>query len=194
VSPQILVAGIGNIFLGDDAFGCEAVRLLAREPLPDNVVVVDYGIRGFDLALALAQPYAAFILVDAAPRGEAPGTLFVLEVDATGPASPPRETAVIEPHAMNPLKVLGAARAMGANPRNVFVVGCEPSSSTPDEEERMGLSAPVQASLSGAVALIHSVIDRITNLVNSPQGEQHGHVSKSSSDYGGGRSSAYGAA
>src|SRR5438128_1754175 len=86
----VLVAGVGNIFLGDDAFGVEVAQRLARRPLPAGVRVVDFGIRGLDLAYALLDPYEAVILVDAMPRGEQPGTLYVLEPDL-GPDSAPAE-------------------------------------------------------------------------------------------------------
>ncbi len=79
--PRILIAGIGNIFLGDDAFGSEVARRLAAQPIPDGVRVVDFGIRGFDLAYALIDGYDATILVDATPRGGSPGTLYLIEPD-----------------------------------------------------------------------------------------------------------------
>ncbi|MDQ3686285.1 MAG: hydrogenase maturation protease, partial [Acidobacteriota bacterium] len=55
--PRILIAGIGNIFLGDDAFGCEVAQRLSGRTLPDEVRVVDFGIRGLDLAYALMDGY-----------------------------------------------------------------------------------------------------------------------------------------
>ena len=103
-TPRILVAGIGNIFLGDDAFGVEVVNRLSRRALPDSVRVVDYGIRGLDLAYALLDDYDLVILVDAARQGEDPGTLYVLEPELTAadgdvPASLPDGRAWHEPHA-----------------------------------------------------------------------------------------------
>ena len=79
--PRILVAGIGNIFMGDDAFGVEVARRLSQRTLPAGVRVSDFGIRGFDLAYALQDGYETTILIDACPRGEEPGTLFVVEPD-----------------------------------------------------------------------------------------------------------------
>jgi hydrogenase maturation protease len=152
---QILVAGIGNIFLGDDAFGCEAVQRLAQQPTPDCVRVVDYGIRGFDLAFALLDPYDAFILVDALPRGGQPGTLYTLEIDSSDLEE---ANAGLEPHAMNPVTVLSMVQAMGGNPQNVYVVGCEPSLI---DEERMGLSEPVQAAVDEAVVMIQSLLQKL---------------------------------
>ncbi len=84
MNPTVLVAGIGNIFLGDDAFGVEVVRSLARRQLPEGVAVRDFGIRGFDLAYALLDPWSAVILVDALPRGEVPGTLLYDGAESRG--------------------------------------------------------------------------------------------------------------
>src|SRR5439155_18140778 len=123
--PRILVAGVGNIFLGDDAFGVEVAQRLARRALPDGVRVVDFGIRGLDLTYALLDGYAVVILVDALPRGGPPGTLYVLEVTDE---PPPAEDAgpLIETHNMDPVKVLRLAAAMGARVERLLVVGCEP--------------------------------------------------------------------
>jgi hydrogenase maturation protease len=158
-AQRVLVAGIGNIFLGDDAFGVEVARRLADRALPDGVRVVDFGIRGFDLAHALLDGDDATILVDATPRGGAPGSLYLIEpapaeLEADGVA------AAIETHAMDPLRVLRLAWAMGARPRRVLVVGCEPSPLTEDEYELgcMGLSPPVQAAVDQAVELVESVL------------------------------------
>src|ERR1700719_105979 len=105
-TTRLLIAGVGNIFLGDDAFGVEGAQRLARRPLPEGVRVVDFGIRGLDLAYALLDGYEAVVLVDAAPRGGRPGTLYVLEPEP-GPALPPGEGApLIEAHNMNPARVL----------------------------------------------------------------------------------------
>jgi hydrogenase maturation protease len=85
--PRVLVACIGNIFLGDDAFGVEVAQRLAGRGLPEGVRVVDFGIRGLDLTFALLDDYEAVILVDATPRGGDPGTLYVLELDGGEPSS-----------------------------------------------------------------------------------------------------------
>src|ERR1700736_5676334 len=87
--PRILIACVGNIFLGDDAFGVEVARRLAYHPLPPGVRVIDFGIRGLDLTYALLDGCEGPILVDAAPRGEAPGTLSVIQPDPIDQASLP---------------------------------------------------------------------------------------------------------
>src|ERR1700734_1751902 len=96
--PRILIAGIGNIFLGDDAFGSEVARRLAARPMPDGVKVVDFGIRGFDLTYALLDGSDATILVDATPRGGPPGTLYVIEPDPGEAREPEEADLLIQTH------------------------------------------------------------------------------------------------
>ena len=158
--PTVLVAGIGNIFLGDDGFGVEVVRRLASLKLPETVRVADFGIRGFDLAYALQDGYEATILVDACPHGEAPGTLYVIEPDLKVLDDPAAPQPAIEAHAMNPVTVLRTARAMNIEVKNVLVVGCEPDT-LGGEEGQMGLSAAVEAAVDEAVKLVESVVNRI---------------------------------
>jgi len=158
--PAILIAGIGNIFLGDDAFGVEVVRRLATANLPEVVRVADFGIRGFDLAYALQDGYETTILVDACPHGEAPGTLYVIEPDLKALDDPEAPQPVIEAHAMNPVSVLHMARVMNIEMKNVLLVGCEPETLGGDEGQ-MGLSAPVEAAVKEAVTLVKSLIEKI---------------------------------
>ena len=156
---RILVAGIGNIFLGDDAFGCEVARQLAQQSWPENVRVVDFGIRGFDLAYALLDGQDVTILVDATPRGEAPGTLYSIEPDLNELDELDLE-AIPETHGMNPLKVLKMVKAMGGEFKQILLVGCEPATFGP-EEGVMGLSGPVQAAVPEAVRIIESLIKQV---------------------------------
>jgi hydrogenase maturation protease len=158
--PTILIAGIGNIFLGDDAFGVEVVRRLATANLPGAVRVADFGIRGFDLAYALQDGYETTILVDACPHGEAPGTLYVIEPDLKALDDPEAPQPVIEAHAMNPVSVLRMARAMNIEMKSVLLVGCEPETLGGDEGQ-MGLSATVEAAVEEAVNLVKSLIETI---------------------------------
>jgi hydrogenase maturation protease len=160
--PGILVAGIGNIFLGDDAFGVEVIRRMAGLNLPASVRVSDFGIRGFDLAYALQDGYETTILVDACPHGQTPGTLSVIEPDLKVLDNPEAPQAAIEAHAMNPINVLRMARAMNIELKNILLVGCEPET-LGGEEGQMGLSAPVDAAVDEAVKLIESVVNRILN-------------------------------
>src|SRR5271154_1173089 len=159
---SILVAGIGNIFLGDDAFGVEVVRRLATRTLPVSVRVSDFGIRGFDLAYALQDGYETTILVDACPHGQAPGTLSIIEPDLKALDDPAAPHATVEAHAMNPMNVLRMARAMNIDVKNVLLVGCEPET-LGGEEGQMGLSPPVQGAVEEAVKLVESLIDKVMN-------------------------------
>jgi hydrogenase maturation protease len=156
---RILVAGIGNIFKGDDAFGVEVAQRLARRPLPAQVKVVDFGIRGIDLTYALLDGYDAAILVDAAQRGEVPGTVSIVRPDpppAQGVPAP--EAAFIEPHNLDPARVLALVAALGGGCRRVLLVACEPLDLGDEETGAMGLSAPVAAAVDEAVAAIERLV------------------------------------
>ena len=157
-AARVLVAGIGNIFMGDDAFGVEVARRLAERPLPAGVEVGDFGIRGIDLMYALGEGYDAAVFVDAVPRGEPPGTLSVIEPELE------EGEATIDAHGMDPVKVLSLARQVGSVPERILVVGCEPAvRMTGDEEEVVGeLSGPVRAAIDDAVGLVESVIRELT--------------------------------
>jgi hydrogenase maturation protease len=161
-TSSILVAGIGNIFLGDDGFGVEVAQRLAARDLPDGVTVADYGIRGYDLAYALVRGADHTILVDACPRGEAPGTVFVLEPDLAELDAPDTGPPVLDGHDLNPIHVLHLARSLGAVLKQIVVVGCEPVTLGPPEGH-MGLSQPVRAAVDEAVSLIHGLIERFRN-------------------------------
>jgi len=158
--PTILIAGIGNIFLGDDAFGCEVVKRLIARTWPENVRVVDFGIRGFDLAYALLDGYDVTILVDATPRGNEPGTVYTIEPELGELENIDAEGAMVETHGMNPMKVLGMVRAMGGQFKKIVLVGCEPATFGP-EEGQLGLSAPVEAAVDEAAKIVESLVTRV---------------------------------
>ncbi len=158
--PRILIAGIGNIFLGDDGFGSEVARQLAGRAQPDEVRVVDFGIRGFDLAYALLDGYEVTIFIDATARGGEPGTLYTIEPDLSELTEMGSQEAAVEPHGMDPMKVLRMVKAMGGEFKRILLVACEPLTLGP-EEGHMGLSEPVEASVGEAVRLIESLISEI---------------------------------
>jgi hydrogenase maturation protease len=154
---RVLVAGIGNVFLGDDAFGVETVARLAGRELPAGVEVGDFGIRGFDLAYALMDGYDAAILVDALPHGEPAGTLCVLEPrldDIDG-------AATLDSHAMHPMAVLAMVRRQGGTLPPTWIVGCEPGVVDPDGEGHMGLSEPVAGAVGAAADLVEALVRRV---------------------------------
>jgi len=159
-TKKILIAGIGNIFLGDDGFGVEVASRLANQSFPSGVRVTDFGIRGLDLAYALMDGYETTILVDAYPGEGQPGTLFVVEPDLNELNSVGTSPGFIEPHAMNPINVLRMAKSMGGELKQVLVVGCVPATLGP-EEGQMGLSETVAAGVDEAVKLIHSLVTRL---------------------------------
>lgn len=157
--PQrVLVAGIGDIFCGDDGFGVEVAARLGRQALPDGVDVVDFGIRSMDLAYALADCYDAALMLDAAPRGQPPGTLEVIE-----PELDPDAAVGLQAHGPDPVAVLHFASRLGPLPRRTLVVGCEPQDlgDPAGEDVHDGLSEPVQAALDDAVELVCSLIENL---------------------------------
>ncbi len=164
---SVLVAGIGNLLLADDGFGVEVARLLAQRELPPGVKVADFGIRGMDLAYELQEDYDAAVLVDAVPRDRPPGTLYVIEPDLDEPGGG------LDPHAMDPVRVLALARAIGTVPPRILVVGCEPAIVTPPDDETltMELSAPVRAATHAAVELVESLL---SDLLAAADGEERG--------------------
>jgi hydrogenase maturation protease len=157
MSGGVLIAGVGNIFLGDDGFGVEVARRLTaagqQDQLPGGVQVGDYGTSGMHLAYDLADHgYDTTILVDAAPRGETPGTLTVLEVRPEDRAelAATGGPQLFNAHGMQPEVVLGVLDMLGAEAGRILVVGCEPASL----DQGIGLSAPVAAAVDEAVALV----------------------------------------
>jgi hydrogenase maturation protease len=158
--PRILVAGIGNVFLGDDGFGVAVAERLSRHQLPAGVRVVDFGIRGIDLVHALQDNPDVAILVDAVPGDRPPGTLTVLEPEVSG-----EQAGGLEPHAMDPVSVLQTAARLGASPGRTLVVGCEPLTrmSGEDPDVVVELSPPVAAAVEEAVALVESLLAELTS-------------------------------
>jgi hydrogenase maturation protease len=159
MTPRILVAGIGNIFLGDDAFGVEVVQRLAQRKLPDGVKVVDFGIRGLDLAYALMDEYEATILIDTTQRGGSPGTIYTIEPDLRELNAPVHSEQSFDSHTMDPMQVLRLVKTMGGELKaRILLVGCEPATFGPENEGFMGLSHPVQAAVNEAVGVVESLL------------------------------------
>lgn len=152
---RILIAGIGNIFFADDAFGVEVATRLVRRPLPSAVRVGDFGIRGYDLSYALLDGYEFAILIDAVPRGGDPGTLYLIE-----PECDERSVGTLDAHALNPVQVLRFARALGGPLPRILLVGCEPMP-IDREEMQMGLSEAVEGAVDEAVDMVESLVQRL---------------------------------
>jgi hydrogenase maturation protease len=151
----VLVAGIGNIFLGDDGWGVEVVRRLAARPLPEGVRVADFGIRGVHLAFELLEhPDDTIVLVDITPRGGEPGTVYLIEPDLEALANASNGAA--DAHGMTPDAVFALLRSMGGTPGRVWIVGCEPLTT----EEEMGLSPAVEPAVDEAVTRLLELLER----------------------------------
>lgn len=160
--PSILIAGIGNIFLGDDGFGVEVAQRLSKCDFPASVRVADFGIRGFDLAYALQDGYETTILIDAFPHGQRPGTISVVEPDLNDPAASVAGHNFVDPHAMNPVNVISMATAMRGELKRIVLVGCEPAS-LGGKQGQMGLSPVVESSVAEAVKVVERLVEKTLN-------------------------------
>jgi hydrogenase maturation protease len=155
---RILVAGIGNVFLGDDGFGVAVARLLSTRSLPADVKVVDFGIRGLDLTFALLEGFDAAVLIDATRRGGPPGTLYVLEPEVGSGVEHQPGGVTIDMHAMDPARVLALVRSLGGNLGTLRVVGCEPGTLGEADDLAPGLSVEVLAAIGPAAALVERLV------------------------------------
>ena len=155
--PSVLVAGIGNVFLGDDGFGVAVVQRLAGRTFRPGVTIKDFGIRGFDLAFDLVDGADVTILVDATARGGAPGTLYTIEPELPQPGDGDASQSLAT-HGMDPVSVLKMAQTLGGRLGRIFLVGCEPETLGPENEGHMGLSAPVEAAVDEAVRIIEELV------------------------------------
>jgi hydrogenase maturation protease len=155
---MILVAAVGNLWLGDDGFGAEVAKRLRAQELPADVAVADFGTGGLDLAYEVMRGYEALVLVDVSRQGGEPGTLYVMEVEPDSIEGGIEDGTRIDPHGMDPQTVLRFVKATGGWPGRVVVVACEPAEL---EEVVIGLSAPAAAALDGAVALILETLEEL---------------------------------
>jgi hydrogenase maturation protease len=155
---RILVAGIGNIFFGDDAFGVEVIAALSRTDLPENVDAVDFGIRGYDLAYAIMDGYGATILVDITSKGEPPGTLYLMELNPDEIAK--QEQKMPDGHGLDPVQVLRLVHSFGGQIARLYLVACEPAVLEREDGE-IGLSEVVRAAVPQAVEMIKRLIGKL---------------------------------
>lgn len=155
---QILIAGVGNAWLRDDAFGTEVARRLADQDLPDGVSVMDVGTSGLDLAYEVMRGYSALVIVDVSKQGGEPGTLYVIDVEPDDVPTEITDGETIDPHSMDPMTMLRFVRVIGGWPGRVQVIACEPAIV---EDVGLGLTPPVEAAVDRAIAL---VLETITEL------------------------------
>ncbi|MCM2411224.1 MULTISPECIES: hydrogenase maturation protease [unclassified Streptomyces] len=154
---RVLVAGIGNLFLGDDGFGPEVVRRLAGSGgMPPQVRLVDYGIRGMHLAYDLLDGYDALVLVDAYPGGGPPGELTVLRIGVADLG-----TGEFDAHGMNPVAVLANLDQLGGTLPLTYLVGCTPAG----VEEGIGLSEAVDNAVPEAIRTVHTLVRQLVSAV-----------------------------
>ena len=158
MSASVLVAGIGNIFQGDDAFGVAVIQRLSQTTHLSNVRVLDIGIRGIDLAFALLDNPALTILVDATSRGGAPGTLYTIEIDPNDIPDACEEASLVNSHGLDPVRVLSLAKSMGAQFGRILLIGCEPLVLDREDTGHIGLSDVVERAVSPATESIQQII------------------------------------
>ena len=168
------MAGIGNIFLGDDGFGVEvAQELLRRDPFPAVVRLGEYGIRGYDLAYEILEGYDTVVLIDATQRGDPPGTVYIIEADPDAgipdvEADPDHGQGAFQGHLMTPAAVFHLVRTMGGVMTRVVVVGCEPETFGPENIGQMELSSSVAAAVPEAVDATIRVVDGLLRELAAP--------------------------
>jgi hydrogenase maturation protease len=156
---QILVAGVGNAWLQDDAFGGECARRLEAAGVPEGVTVMDFGTNGLDLSYELIRGYDALLLLDASRQGGEPGTLYVMEADRADFAGELKDGENIDPHDMNPHTVLRFVNAIGGWPGKVLIIACEPGETN---EPGFGLTAPVENAVATAMALVLETVAELS--------------------------------
>jgi hydrogenase maturation protease len=157
---RVLVAGVGNIFMGDDAFGVEVVRELLRRPRPPHVTVRDFGTRGLELAHTLVDGFDALLLVDTVQRGHVPGTLTVLDPDFL-PREQPTQDLLGAGHGVDPCRVFGLVRALGGTVPRTRLLGCEPLAFGSDDEPMLELSPPVRQAVARALPLVEQLLSEL---------------------------------
>jgi hydrogenase maturation protease len=160
-APRVLVAGVGNIFLGDDGFGVEVVRRLHAQPMPDGVKLVDFGIRGVHLAYELLDGYDTLVLIDAAPHGQQPGTVSLLEPNLAALPDSPARIGVVDAHGMEPTSVFSLLASLDQVPARTLIVACEPA----DTGDGIGLSEPVATAVDPAVEMVRNLLHREPDLL-----------------------------
>ena len=146
---RLLVACVGNVLRGDDGFG-PAVATRLEDRLPEGAELVETGIGGIALVQELLAGCDGLILVDAVEQEAAPGTLFRIKPEVG------QHEHVPDVHLANPERVLGIAKAMGALPERVLIVGCQPAQT---DELGEGLSPAVAVAVERAADVVRETLD-----------------------------------
>jgi hydrogenase maturation protease len=157
MEKQILVAGVGNAWLGDDGFGGHVVSRLLEKGVPPGVHVQDFGSGGLDLAYEVMRGYHAMVLVDVSQQGGEPGDVYVIEPDPTG-IKPIEDGEAISPHGMDPQTVLRFVKTVHGWPGKVVVVGCEPADV---ENLALELTPPVKAAVERAAGVVLEELNKL---------------------------------
>jgi hydrogenase maturation protease len=164
---KILVAGIGNAWMGDDGFGAEVVKRLGEVELPRGVAVMDFGTGGLNLAYEVMRGYDALLILDISEQGGTPGTLYVIEADVDSVEAGIEDGDTLNPHGMDPKTMLRFVKSIGAWPGKVVVIACEPQTVA---EIGFQLSESVAGALEPAVKLVLDTIAELqTDAAYEPQ-------------------------
>jgi hydrogenase maturation protease len=155
---HILIAGVGNAWMKDDAFGGAVAERLTKRDLPAEVAVFDFGTGGLDLAYEVMRGYDALILIDISRQGGEPGTLYLMSPDQESVEAGIEDGQVINPHGMDPQTVLRFVKSVGAWPGKVVVIACEPAAV---EEMGLGLSDEVASAVDHAVELVLKTVEEL---------------------------------
>jgi len=155
---QILIAGVGNAWLRDDAFGAEVARRLTSRDLPPGVSVMDVGTSGLDLAYEVMRGYSALVIVDVSRQGGSPGTLYVIDVEPDDVPASIEDGESIDPHSMDPMTMLRFVRVIGGWPGRVQVIACEPAEV---EDVGLGLTPAVEAAVDRAIDLVLETVGEL---------------------------------
>ena len=167
LEKQILIAGVGNAWLQDDAFGGEVARRLRERELPSGVSVMDVGTSGLDLAYEVMRGYSALVIVDVSKQGGEPGTLYVIDVDRDDVPAEIEDGESIDPHSMDPMTMLRFVRVTGGWPGRVQVIACEPAEV---DEVGLGLTPAVEAAVDRAIALVLETVEELRTDAAYPAG------------------------
>jgi hydrogenase maturation protease len=158
LEKQILIAGVGNAWLQDDAFGAEVARRLVQRALPPGVSVMDVGTSGLDLAYEVMRGYSALVIVDVSRQGGEPGTLYVIDVESDDVPASIEDGETIDPHSMDPMTMLRFVRVMGGWPGRVQVIACEPAEV---HDVGVGLTPAVEAAVDRAIDLVLDTVEEL---------------------------------